>query len=141
MALRRALSVIQRLFAPFIPFTTESVWRWWQSGSVHRAGWPTVDELGESAQSGDVSLIDAVGEVLAQVRRAKTEAKVSQKNAVESAVVTAPSASLAAFEAARADLSEAGSVRAWTTIDATDGPITVTVTLAPPETPTSTAGA
>jgi valyl-tRNA synthetase len=43
-ALRRALSVMQRLFAPLIPFVSEEVWRWWNDSSVHIAHWPTSDD-------------------------------------------------------------------------------------------------
>ena len=104
-ALRDALQVIHRLFAPFIPFVTEEVWSWWQRGSVHAQPWPM-----PSAITGDLTLLDPVCEVLAAVRRAKTEAKASQKAAVSLVVVDAPLVLLAAIRAAEVDLRDAGTV-------------------------------
>jgi valyl-tRNA synthetase len=128
-ALRLALSALQRLLAPFMPFTTETVWRWWQNGSVHTATWPTTAELGPI---GDSAILDPIGEILSQVRRAKTDAKTSQKTAVTEATVSATEAVLTAFELGRGDLSDAGSVRSWVTVASTNE-TTVSAVLAPPE--------
>ncbi len=111
VALRAALSTIQRLFAPFIPFTTEEVWSWWQTGSIHLAVWPSVEMDGIAAHdTGNPALLDVVCEVLAQVRRAKTEAKLSQRAGVEQLIVRAPAELHHAIEAGRADICDAGSV-------------------------------
>ena len=130
-ALRLALSALQRLLAPFIPFATEEVWSWWQSGSVHRSSWPRRTELGEV---GDATTIDAIGEVLAQIRRSKTEAKRSQKTVVAEAKVTATAAHIDAIRTAQPDLSDAGSVREWSfTADESASAPSVITTLADDE--------
>ncbi|CAB4544268.1 MAG: valine--tRNA ligase [Actinobacteria bacterium] len=131
VALRLALSALTRAFAPVLPFVTDEVWRWWQTGSVHAATWPTAAELGGVAASADAAaMIDPVSEVLAQVRRAKTEAKVSQRAAIESLVVRGPAAARTAVEAALADLRDAGSIDSVVFEDADQ--LGCAVTLAPP---------
>ena len=131
VALRLALSALTRAFAPVLPFVTDEVWRWWQTGSVHAATWPTAAELGGVAASADAAaMIDPVSEVLAQVRRAKTEAKVSQRAAIESLVVRGPAAARTAVEAALADLRDAGSIERVVFEDADQ--LGCAVTLAPP---------
>jgi valyl-tRNA synthetase len=106
-ALQVALSNLLRLFAPFLPFVTEEVWSWWQSGSIHRCAWPSIDELA-AATGGDPLVLTATAGVLGEVRRAKTEAKRSLRTEVELAVVAVPAGSVAAAEAARADVIAAG---------------------------------
>jgi valyl-tRNA synthetase len=111
-ALRTALSALQRLLAPILPFATEETWSWWQSGSIHVAKWPE-----PVAAGGDPQMIDAVLDVLAQVRRTKTEAKLSQRAEVATLVVTLPNALHAAFRAGSDDLLEAGSITAVEVVD------------------------
>lgn len=87
-ALRLAIDVMLRLFAPVLPFATEEVWSWTHEGSVHTAAWPTVDEIGVEAQHG--GLLTLVSQALIGVRRAKTDAKASQKTPVTRAVLAGP---------------------------------------------------
>lgn len=134
-ALRTALSALQRLFAPFLPFVAEEVWRWWQPGSVHRAAWPSAAELGGAIDGADPAMLDPIGEVLAQVRRTKTEAKVSQRAEVSMLSVSAGAAALAAVRLGIDDLREAGTIRADELVEASDGAgeVRCTVTLATPD--------
>jgi valyl-tRNA synthetase len=107
VALRMALSTLLRLFAPVLPFATEEVWSWWQEGSVHRAPWPTADDL---KADGDPALLAVAGEVLAQVRKAKSGAQVSMKTAVSRLVVTDVAERIDLVRQAQVDLVNAGVV-------------------------------
>jgi valyl-tRNA synthetase len=106
--LAAALSVLHRLFAPFVPFVTEEVWSWWQTGSVHRTSWPTVAEVGGGGA--DTTALTVTAGVLAEVRKAKTAAKRSMRARVAQLVVSGPPDVLAAVEAAQGDLVDAGGV-------------------------------
>jgi valyl-tRNA synthetase len=109
-ALQRALSTLQRLFAPHIPFATEEVWSWWQTGSIHRASWPIRTDLlgGTTNVESTEDLLDAVCNVLAVIRRTKTEAKVSQRAEVEHVLVSATAAQTAILQFGLVDLLNAG---------------------------------
>jgi valyl-tRNA synthetase len=98
-ALALALGVLQRLLAPMLPFATEEAWRWSHDTSVHVASWPAPTGI-DGADEVD---LDAVSEILAVVRRAKTEAKRSQRAEVARLAITAPSS----LASARADLVDA----------------------------------
>ena len=114
-----ALSVQLRLLAPFLPFVTEEVWRWWQVGSIHRAPWPTGAEFGEH-RVGDPSVLQVAADVLAAVRRAKTTEKRSMRSGVAELTVSGPPATLAAVDAARRDIVDAGGVEALELVEAAE---------------------
>jgi valyl-tRNA synthetase len=131
-ALRRALSTLQRLLAPLLPFVTEEVWSWWQSGSVHQSQWPTTSELTQGLASGpNEELLDAICGAIGVIRRAKTEAKVSQRAVVTEALFITSVDAASAITAGWADIADAGSVEKWSISTADTNEITVNVTLAP----------
>ncbi|GAA4171610.1 valine--tRNA ligase [Gryllotalpicola koreensis] len=109
-ALRLALSVMIRLFAPVIPFATEETWSWFNEGSVHTAAWPAVDEL---AVAGDgAAVLSVASSALVGIRRAKTDAKVSQKTPIVSLTLTGTEEQLAALRLAEDDLKAVGRISA-----------------------------
>jgi valyl-tRNA synthetase len=130
-ALTRAMSVLQRLLAPHMPFCTDEVWSWWHEGSVHRAAWPTA--TGRSTSNGDAQDADlflaTVGAVLAEIRRTKTEAKVSQRAEVSLVVIATDTNRASAVTQAQVDLVNAGNVSEFSIVNG-DG-LSVSVTLAP----------
>ncbi len=126
-ALAVALAALQRLFAPFLVYVTEEVWSWWQEGSVHRAAWPTVAEVGAV---GDPLVLTVAAAVLGGIRRAKSDAKVSMRSEVARVVVTDTPARLDALDRGVGDVQDAGVVAELEMVagDAFD----VVVTLAAP---------
>jgi valyl-tRNA synthetase len=122
-ALRRSLSIFQRLFAPFLPFVSEEVWSWWRDGSVHQAPWPDADELadalgGAPTDAREELALELAGDVLHEVRKAKSQARRPMRAPVARVVVHDTPARLAALELAADDLRLAGSIDAIDTVDA-----------------------
>lgn len=74
------------------------------------------------AVEGDPELLALAGEVIAAVRRAKTDAKVSMRTAVETLTVTGPAELLARFADIQADIRVAGAI---TSVETREGEFAV----------------
>ncbi|MGE0705093.1 MAG: valine--tRNA ligase [Vicinamibacterales bacterium] len=115
-----SLSVLLRLFAPYLPFVTEEVWSWWKDGSIHSAPWPEPSELdtllGEGAAAsadGDREIYEWATEVLFEVRKQRSEAKQPMRNPITRVSIRAPQSSVALMPAVEADLRAALRVLAF----------------------------
>ena len=108
LALRKALSSLQRLFAPFLPYCTEEAWSWWHTDSVHTASWP-VAEAGDGVE-GDV--ITLASTAISAIRKAKSDAKRSMRSPVEAVRIQGPAGQVETLTAIGADLRAAGNVEA-----------------------------
>jgi valyl-tRNA synthetase len=129
-ALAIALHAQLRLLAPFLPFVTEEVWSWWQSGSIHRSRWPSATDLGAAASAAP-GVLDAVSDVLTGIRAAKSQAKVKMRAELASVSVTGPAESVALASQAADDLCAAGNVTGELAFEPGDSAeLTVTVELA-----------
>ena len=108
VTLRIALSSLLRLLAPVLPYVSEEVWSWWREGSVHRAAWPGSTDLRTEGADAQVYLVAA--EVLAEVRKVKSTQKVSLATPVDQVHVVDTAERLAALDAARQDVCDAGKI-------------------------------
>ncbi len=126
-ALRTAIDVMLRLLAPVIPFATEEVWSWTHEGSVHTAPWPTTAELGVASETR--GLLPAVSAALVGIRRAKTDAKASQKTPVTSATLAGP----AILADAADDLRAVGRIERLDLVEAEDVAVSDVVLAEVPE--------
>ncbi|MEO8261225.1 MAG: valine--tRNA ligase [Pseudolysinimonas sp.] len=124
-ALRQAVDVMLRLLAPVIPFATEEVWRWTHDDSIHRAAWPVLES---EAPRG---LLPAASAALIGIRRAKTDAKASQKTEVLSATLVGPALIAEAVD----DLRAVGRIGELTLVEADEIAVTDIVLAEQPETP------
>jgi valyl-tRNA synthetase len=106
--LRIALSTLLRLFAPVLPYVSEEVWSWWRDGSIHRSEWPKAGEL--RIEGGDPLVYEVAADVLAEVRKVKSTQKVSLASPVDRVHVIDTPERLAALEAARRDVGDAGRI-------------------------------
>jgi valyl-tRNA synthetase len=111
-ALRIALEAQLRMFAPTLPFVSEEVWSWWREGSVHRAPWPTRDELlaAPAADGSPDGLLDVAADVLAEIRKAKSNAQLPMRAEVARAVVRDSDERLGLLDRVQDDVREAGRV-------------------------------
>ncbi|MBF0673161.1 MAG: valine--tRNA ligase [Salinibacterium sp.] len=105
LTLRAAVDTMLRLLAPFLPFATEEVWSWTHESSIHAAEWPV-----PRSSEAPTGILPAVSAALIGIRRAKTDAKASQKTPVTSATIAAPEEQLSLLRLAEDDLKAVGRI-------------------------------
>ena len=118
---------------PILPYASEEVWSWWRDGSVHRESWPDPSDLGAPGESGDPLVLDVAADVLSEVRKAKSEAKVSLATPATRVVVRDTEIRLAALALATADVVAAGKIAELVTEVASEFSVTVTLAIEIPQ--------
>jgi len=125
-ALYISLTTLLRLFAPFLPFTTEETWSWFNSDSVHAQEWPDAIALESDA---DASVFTDAQTALGLIRKAKSEAKVSMKAEVATASLSGSTEHVERLKLVESDLAAAGNV-AGMIFNITNGDVSAEIVLA-----------
>ena len=102
-----------------MPFATEEAWSWSNDSSVHRAPWPVTSELA-AASTGNSALLDLSSRALTGIRRAKTDAKASQKSPVTSAVISGTAPEITLLAQAAEDLKAVGRIHELTFVEGSE---------------------
>ncbi|MCL2783868.1 MAG: valine--tRNA ligase [Propionibacteriaceae bacterium] len=126
-ALGIALGVMLRLFAPYCPFVTEEVWRWWHSDSIHLAPWP---QAGHELADAETEVLEDVSTALIAIRGAKSAAKTSMKTPIESMVIRGNADTLRRLKSVESDLRAVSHLTGDITWTEATGDLQVEVTLA-----------
>ncbi len=113
--LRLGLQTLLRLFAPVLPYVTDEVWSWVfaaETGhpSIHRAPWPTVDELAAVVPPTDPGCFDVAVACFAAINKAKSEGGVSPGRGVARLVLSAAPDTLRRLAAVESDVWSAARV-------------------------------
>jgi valyl-tRNA synthetase len=128
LALRIALSALLRLLAPVLAFAAEEAWSWFNDDSVHTSEWP--EPLGID---GDPAVLSAASAALIGIRRAKTEAKASQKTHVTTLTLRADDPTIARLRLAEGDLRAVGRIEKLELLDGWNELVIDSIELAPQE--------
>ncbi|NNN20175.1 MAG: valine--tRNA ligase [Acidimicrobiaceae bacterium] len=146
ISLLAAVRIMLRLFAPFLPFVSEEVWSWFNDGSIHLASWPSPEQTeSEILQSSldlfattdlsfnhaDPGLLDVVSDILAGIRKQKSEAKRSMKTRVDFLELKGKQSDLEKIAAGLPDLCDAGVVVNYKCTATNTEKIELTITLEP----------
>ncbi|MBI4151016.1 class I tRNA ligase family protein, partial [Candidatus Woesearchaeota archaeon] len=90
MTLHTCLWTFLRMVSVFTPFITEELFsqqfkRWHKLDSIHHADWPTAMQRDPTAEH----LGDLIVEALTQIRKVKSEQKLSMKTPIKKLIITA----------------------------------------------------
>jgi valyl-tRNA synthetase len=112
-AVQQGLSVLLRLFAPYVPYVTEEAWSWGFAAatghrSIHRAPWPQASELAAAPAGAEAGKVfDLACAFLDAVRRGKSAAGATVGRQLASLRVAASPETVAMLRGCLPDLQAA----------------------------------